>query len=162
MTPRRTGEMTWMLSGARPVMALAGRPTASTFSSRASMAMTDGSFRTTPSPGMYTRVFAVPRSTARSVGPARGSTAAERRDSLNSPPISRRACADFAVAWDGDQATVVPGPKGPRHRENSTITAWRRRGQAPLPPFPFVVFTRRSTNLYGDGERLSGRDGTRG
>src|SRR4051812_16246465 len=55
-----------MCSGVRPIIFFASIPTASGRPSRALIATTDGSSSTTPRPRTYTRVFAVPRSTAMS------------------------------------------------------------------------------------------------
>src|SRR5262245_36216007 len=68
MTPCRSGRITSMVPGARPSIALAWTPTARTERSRAWTATMEGSLSTTPYPGTYTRVLAVPRSTARSRG----------------------------------------------------------------------------------------------
>src|SRR5262245_8238662 len=66
MTPSFRGWTTRMWGGVRPSIALASLPTAMTERSVSSMATMDGSRRTTPSPRTNTRVFAVPRSIARS------------------------------------------------------------------------------------------------
>src|SRR5438552_13013964 len=53
-----------MWAGVRPIICRACSPTACTSPIRASIATTDGSNNTTPSPRRKTTVFAVPRSTA--------------------------------------------------------------------------------------------------
>jgi hypothetical protein len=58
--------MAWMWLGVRPIMRLASTPTASGRPSFTLMATTDGSLSTIPRPRTYTRVLAVPRSTAMS------------------------------------------------------------------------------------------------
>ncbi len=66
MTPSFSGLMAWMWLGVRPIMRLASAPTASGRPSFTLTATTDGSLSTMPRPRTYTRVFAVPRSTAMS------------------------------------------------------------------------------------------------
>ncbi len=66
MTPSFSGRMALMCAGVRPIMRLASEPTATGRPSLTLTATTDGSFRTMPSPRRYTRVLAVPRSTAMS------------------------------------------------------------------------------------------------
>src|SRR5207248_1013097 len=56
--------MATMWLGVRPIMRLASSPTARGRPSLVLTATTDGSFRTMPRPRTYTRVLAVPRSTA--------------------------------------------------------------------------------------------------
>ena len=58
--------MAWMWLGVRPSMRLASTPTANRRSSLLLTATTDGSFNTMPRPRTYTKVLAVPRSTAMS------------------------------------------------------------------------------------------------
>src|SRR6478609_1874565 len=66
MTPSFNGRMAWMWAGVRPIIRLASAPTATGRPSLTLTATTDGSFSTMPSQRTYTRVFAVPRSTAMS------------------------------------------------------------------------------------------------
>ena len=66
MTPSFSGRMAWMWAGVRPIIRLASRPTASGRPSLTLTATTDGSLSTMPRPRTYTRVLAVPRSTAMS------------------------------------------------------------------------------------------------
>src|SRR5262245_36672245 len=75
MTPSFRGWTTRMWGGVRPSIALASLPTAMRERSVSSMATMDGSRRTTPSPRTNTRVFAVPRSIARSRENARKTVA---------------------------------------------------------------------------------------
>src|SRR5215471_8766288 len=56
-----------MLPGVRPIICLASTPTATTALVSVSTATTDGSFSKMPRPRAYTSVFAVPRSSARSL-----------------------------------------------------------------------------------------------
>jgi hypothetical protein len=72
ITPWRSGRIAEMLAGVRPIIRSASSPTAWTLPVRPSIATTDGSATTTPSPRRQTRVLAVPRSTARSGAPSRG------------------------------------------------------------------------------------------
>ena len=58
--------MAWMWAGVRPIIRLASAPTATGRPSLVLTATTDGSLSTMPSPRTYTRVLAVPRSTAMS------------------------------------------------------------------------------------------------
>ena len=69
MTPSFNGRMAWMWLGVRPIIRLASNPTASGRPVLTLMATTDGSSRTMPCPRTYTRVLAVPRSTAMSRAP---------------------------------------------------------------------------------------------
>ena len=64
ITPSRSGRVAEMYDGVRPIIRRASDPTAWTSPVRSSIATTDGSKRTTPSPRRNTTVFAVPRSTA--------------------------------------------------------------------------------------------------
>ena len=66
MTPSFKGRMAMMLPGVHPSMLLTAEPTATTLSVLLSMATTEGSERTIPSPLTNTPVFDVPRSTATS------------------------------------------------------------------------------------------------
>src|SRR4051794_18936355 len=66
MTPSFNGRMAWMWAGVRPIIRLASAPTATGRPSLTLTATTEGSFSTMPSPRTYTRVLAVPRSTAMS------------------------------------------------------------------------------------------------
>src|SRR3954447_17807742 len=66
MTPSFSGRMAWMWPGVRPIIRFASAPTASGRPSFTLIATTEGSFRTMPRPRTYTRVLAVPRSTAMS------------------------------------------------------------------------------------------------
>src|SRR5438132_10801397 len=61
------GLMATMLPGVRPSISFASLPTASTSPVFLLMATIDGSLTTMPLPRAYTRVFAVPRSMARSL-----------------------------------------------------------------------------------------------
>src|SRR3954468_19083378 len=63
MTPSFIGRTAITPSGVRPNMRLASSPTPLIFFVSRSIATTDGSLRTIPSPFTYTRVLAVPRST---------------------------------------------------------------------------------------------------
>src|SRR6266568_4571362 len=67
MTPSFMGLMATMLPGVRPSISFASFPTASTSPVFLLMATMEGSFTTMPLPRAYTRVFAVPRSIARSL-----------------------------------------------------------------------------------------------
>jgi hypothetical protein len=69
ITPSLSGRMAWIVPGVRPSMRLASMPTAWTSAERESIATTDGSESTMPRPRTYTRVLAVPRSTAMSRPP---------------------------------------------------------------------------------------------
>ncbi len=66
ITPSFSGLTATMLPGVRPIMRLASTPTATTWPLLVLSATTLGSLRTIPRPRTYTRVFAVPRSTAMS------------------------------------------------------------------------------------------------
>src|SRR5947207_14039979 len=66
MTPSLSGRMATMLPGVRPIIRLASTPTATIWPLLVLSATTEGSFSTIPRPRTYTRVFAVPRSTAMS------------------------------------------------------------------------------------------------
>src|SRR5450755_3427719 len=66
MTPSFMGLMATMLPGVRPSISLASLPTASTSPVFLLSATMDGSLTTMPLPLAKTRVFAVPRSMARS------------------------------------------------------------------------------------------------
>ena len=66
MTPSFSGRMAWMWLGVRPIIRLASAPTASGRPSFTLTATTEGSLSTMPRPRTYTRVLAVPRSTAMS------------------------------------------------------------------------------------------------
>src|SRR6478735_1138780 len=66
MTPSFRGRMATMLPGVRPIIFLASRPTARMPPVFWLIATTDGSLSTIPRPRTYTRVLAVPRSTAMS------------------------------------------------------------------------------------------------
>src|SRR5881394_1734563 len=67
MTPSFIGRIATMLPGVRPSMSLASFPTASTSLVTLFIATMEGSLTTMPRPFAYTRVFAVPRSMARSL-----------------------------------------------------------------------------------------------
>src|SRR5271169_2352054 len=67
MTPSFMGLMATMLPGVRPSISLASLPTASTSPVFLLIATMEGSFTTMPLPRAYTRVFAVPKSIARSL-----------------------------------------------------------------------------------------------
>ena len=69
ITPSFSGRMAWIVPGVRPSMRLASIPTAWTSPVRESTATTEGSDSTIPRPRTYTRVLAVPRSTAMSRPP---------------------------------------------------------------------------------------------
>src|SRR5919199_1933517 len=64
MTPSFIGRTAITPSGVRPSMRLASRPTPLILLVARSIATTEGSLSTIPSPFTYTRVLAVPRSTA--------------------------------------------------------------------------------------------------
>ena len=66
MTPSFMGLMATMLPGVLPSISLASVPTASTLFVNLLMATMEGSSTTTPFPRAKTRVFAVPRSMAKS------------------------------------------------------------------------------------------------
>ena len=66
ITPSLSGRTASIASGVRPNMRLASRPIAMMRPVPFSMATTEGSLRTIPSPFTYTNVLAVPRSTAMS------------------------------------------------------------------------------------------------
>ena len=63
ITPSFIGRTAMTPSGVRPSIRLASRPTPLICFVSRSMATTDGSLSTMPSPFTYTRVFAVPKST---------------------------------------------------------------------------------------------------
>src|ERR1044072_4036218 len=67
ITPSFIGRMAMMLPGVRPSISLASLPTASTLLVTLLIATMEGSLTTMPRPLAYTRVFAVPRSMARSL-----------------------------------------------------------------------------------------------
>src|SRR5918992_4073323 len=69
ITPSLSGRIAWIVPGVRPSIRLASIPTAWTSVLRESIATTDGSDSTIPRPRTYTRVLAVPRSTAMSRPP---------------------------------------------------------------------------------------------
>ena len=81
MTPSFSGRMAWMWLGVRPIIRLASAPTASGRPSFTLTATTEGSFSTMPRPRTYTRVLAVPRSTAMS-RPSREKLLSRIRDAL--------------------------------------------------------------------------------
>src|SRR5947199_3525156 len=64
MTPSLSGRTATMFPGVLPIIRLASTPTATIWPVLVLRATTDGSERTIPRPRTYTRVFAVPRSTA--------------------------------------------------------------------------------------------------
>src|SRR5579864_1589739 len=64
MTPSFIGRTAMIPSGVRPSMRFASRPTPLIFLVSRSIATTEGSLSTMPSPFTYTSVLAVPRSTA--------------------------------------------------------------------------------------------------
>src|SRR5512144_2437823 len=64
MTPSLSGRIATVWLGVRPIMRLASAPTARTPPVLVLIATTAGSLSTMPRPRTYTRVFAVPRSTA--------------------------------------------------------------------------------------------------
>src|SRR5580698_9161237 len=66
MTPSFSGRTATMLPGVRPIIRLASTPTATIAPVFVFSATTEGSLSTMPRPRTYTRVFAVPRSTAMS------------------------------------------------------------------------------------------------
>src|ERR1700727_1402378 len=66
MTPSFIGRMATMFPGVRPSISFASLPTASTSPLVLLIATMEGSLTTMPLPLAYTRVFAVPRSMARS------------------------------------------------------------------------------------------------
>src|SRR5512135_2565527 len=66
MTPSLSGRTATMLPGVRPIIRLASTPTATMAPVLVFSATTEGSLSTMPRPRTYTRVFAVPRSTAMS------------------------------------------------------------------------------------------------
>ena len=66
IAPPRSGRTATMKLGVRPIMSQASWPVANTSLVRRFLAITVGSFMMMPSPCLYTRVFAVPRSIARS------------------------------------------------------------------------------------------------
>ncbi len=66
ITPSLSGLIVAMCGGVRPIMRLAGLPTATTVFLCRLIAMTEGSFSTMPFLRTYTSVLAVPRSTAMS------------------------------------------------------------------------------------------------
>src|SRR6202451_4409370 len=67
MTPSFMGLMATILPGVRPSISLASLPTASTSPVFLLMATMEGSLTTMPLPRAYTKVFAVPKSIARSL-----------------------------------------------------------------------------------------------
>jgi hypothetical protein len=66
MTPSFNGRIATMCAGVRPIIRLASDPTARIAPLFVLIATTEGSLSTMPRPRTYTRVFAVPRSTAMS------------------------------------------------------------------------------------------------
>src|SRR5215470_4143247 len=67
ITPSFIGRMATMFPGVRPSMSLASLPTASGWFESLLIATIEGSLTTIPRPLAYTKVFAVPRSIARSL-----------------------------------------------------------------------------------------------
>src|SRR5579875_3195543 len=66
ITPSLSGRIATMLPGVRPIIRFASTPTATICPLFVLSATTEGSLSTIPRPRTYTRVFAVPRSTAMS------------------------------------------------------------------------------------------------
>src|SRR5665213_3663575 len=93
MTPSFSGRMAWMWLGVRPIIRLASVPTANGRPSLTLTATTEGSFRTIPRPRTYTRVLAVPRSTAIS-RPNREKPLSRIRDATLHGGLVERACLD--------------------------------------------------------------------
>ena len=90
ITPWRSGRTAVIVAGVRPIIPCASSPTACTAPLSESMATTDGSDTTMPSPRTKTSVFAVPRSMARSWPPRprhrAAAAAGARAESTPAPP----------------------------------------------------------------------------
>src|SRR5680860_1919473 len=101
ITPWRSGRTAEIRAGVRPIMRWASSPTACTAPLSVSIATTDGSEDTIPSPRTNTSVLAVPRSIAMSWARMRGSSlrlSGERAEPMLAPP----------------PAEIVPAGPGPR------------------------------------------------
>src|SRR5262245_46596965 len=96
-----------MLAGARPSIALASAPTATTEWSLVLRATIDGSSTTMPRPAAYTRTFAVPRSTARPLGNIRASE--RKRIGLRTPLDGKQRMCHRAQS-----ARILRPSRGPR------------------------------------------------
>src|SRR2546427_701686 len=104
MTPSFIGRMATMLPGVRPSISLASAPTASTRLVTVLTATIDGSRTMIPLPRAKTSVFAVPRSTARSLEKiektdlkAKGPPTAGKRETRNEKRKSGSSCFSFSV-----------------------------------------------------------------
>src|SRR5438067_10799470 len=95
--------MATMLPGVRPIIRLASTPTATIWPLFVLSATTDGSFSTIPRPRTYTRVFAVPRSTAMS-----------RPRIASALLITDRTFRDDSAGCVCSAAAAVPPWAGPR------------------------------------------------
>src|ERR1700729_920318 len=110
MTPSLSGRMATMLPGVRPIIRLASTPTATIWPLFVLRATTEGSFSTIPRPRTYTRVFAVPRSTAMSR--PRNASALLIRNRTSQDDSAGCLCSDAATVppWTGSRPCAVHRP----------------------------------------------------
>ena len=132
ITPCRSGRVATIVAGVRPSICRAFSPTAYTWPVCWSIATTDGSNRTMPSPRRKTTVFAVPRSTARSVPAASdGNLIPDARRSGAARNGSRLTCGrnrGSGAAWRRHTCSASRG----RPRSAASRAAWQtRRGTSP-------------------------------
>src|ERR1051326_7038842 len=135
MTPSFRGRIALMLPGVRPSIFFASAPTATTRRpprDSSCTATTEGSLQTIPSPFTYMRVFAVPRSIARSFekSPRMESRIIARRPALLPPaPTGRRSkvLAERSARGNGNLSAAA----GLQSRRRFVSLA-RRPGNAPL------------------------------
>src|SRR5580693_9403076 len=110
MTPSLSGRTATMLPGVRPIIRLASTPTATIAPVLVFSATTEGSLSTIPRPRTYTRVFAVPRSTAMS-RPRNASALLIRNRTFQEDPVGC-ACSDTPIAspWAGPGSYALHRP----------------------------------------------------
>src|SRR6266480_7227898 len=110
ITPSLSGRMPTILTGVRPIIRLASTPTATIWPLLVLSATTDGSFSTIPRPRTYTRVFAVPRSTAMSR--PRNASALLITDKTSQNDSADCLCSDAAPVppWAGSRPCAVHRP----------------------------------------------------
>src|SRR5271169_3648 len=101
-----------MLPGVRPIIRFASTPTATIWPVLVFSATTDGSFRTIPRPRTYTRVFAVPRSTAMS-RPRNENDRLSRMGILPFPSFGGRGVLADVVFWRASGVEDQGAPDGP-------------------------------------------------